>query len=995
MPSALERETLERVQPYLDNIQGIMNLYQTKLNLYGTGAGMLKSQQNSIYGMQSELTTDKAMDKFKAGIAESDKRLLSSVRSDFSVMDNVRNAMSSFDPITKDPDIILDYKTTSTINSELAKADNDRVVNGGKNFNNASFNELNNLKNLFRKTNNPQFGAQILQMNPKYNSYYDVTAEIKQLKELFQTDVIDTYTAKEGRILTMKDQSWVKDKWQQFVQANASSKLKTQLATEARAEYVGALAYASKPQDVYTSYLQLFNKQHAQSVGFADEALLENSLAIQKLDKSSPTYLKDLRRLNDEKTRISSTIVSLKDPTNPNNHLPLEIVNPEKILGSSQFIEQLYFNEWADKIGTAYAHTDIKYDVKKDGAYWESKALEFKQLELQTNTKIENAKLLFQEKKFEKENELAVKQYELDALKFQIETGLKATKQEDGSYSFEPYRIDAVSSDKRPDKEIGLDILNAHESTLSSAYSTISTTIFGKYFEGDGLLKALLDQKQVYIFNSKGQAIGQKKFRDIVLPTGSTMGKENLLNFLADVYHGTTVYDHYGITETDPIKAKQLFKDKLLDLGGTTIREYLTQAFSNTKLRTFLNDAISKKSDGRKILSEISILENSALSEVEQFDKKYAPKIVGYLKSKLRYPDKIDPVKNKVLWDAGVRGYAQDGEYRVPTIEEIEKYLKVTPDVTSELNQGNKSFLRKVAEFGTLGTKSVILAESIKVTNDLLDSIKNEFADSIGSVARMSNNMLESTTLITSKNAQMMRTKLASYVASATTGKTPDEITVLDIIKNNPDAVSSISEQGSIEGTTSTFSVSFDNSKLTDTQKTNIGSIAVSDIRLNTTSELFPKKLKEGNVGYFKIAHNPETHKVSQFITDEQGKLTPVTGELSVENIGGFDMLNNPPKFSLKTHFYYPIVKKDDLGTIEMTSITEDNFADVFNFPNFEQSLQKDPAAIARFIKLRMEQGTQLIKYIQDNNIKTWLNDKKEPVIPKKVLSEFLKIVEN
>jgi len=371
MPSFLEREQLLPVAPSIAPADQVLGAFGTRQSLFGIGASQLKSAYNSYSTMP--LTNQQNQMQLDGLLKEAGTNIKKASVSDLSVGDNQSAAMSAFDPIIKDPDIMADAALTKGWNAGRSRADADRISSGGKRFNSASLDAINYQQQLYAKSSKDSWRA-FYNNRESYSPYYDTTDEMGKLQKMFKTDVIEKDQQNGAYITTTKDSSWYKDKWQQFVEANASPQLKAQISTQSRAEYYRDML--TMPKDaIIAKYTGLRNEllkkqmrvdaQNMMNIG-ASLAMFHDSkdnspLRSQLLAQAS--YLND--QYSKKKQAFDSPLEGA-DALGDVNNLAI----------GSRIAEGLGQHSYFDKVGDAFAHKEEKISIKPDYAYLSLKKLQ-------------------------------------------------------------------------------------------------------------------------------------------------------------------------------------------------------------------------------------------------------------------------------------------------------------------------------------------------------------------------------------------------------------------------------------------------------------------------------------------------------------------------------------------------------------------------------------------------------------------------------------------
>ena len=945
MPSYLEKEQVERINPYLDNVQAINSLYQTHLDLYGRGTGRLLAMKSNLMGL--DLTLPQNRQKLDTELSQADTNLKKYVNSqDMSALGNVNAAMSVFDPITKDDDIMNDHAFTTSINGQLERAESQRLTDPAK-FNQADVTTLTNMKNLFRMSGDPSYAKTLLAMAPKYNTYYDKTSEMKKLKDMFMADKTDVTSASGGYLIGQKNESWQKQKWQQFVEANASPQLKAQLASEARAEYTTQLLY-TPPKELYQRYKQSFDSQHEQALSSNKNLLNELTIKSKNLDKSQPGYDELKAEYLNQIGKVEAQIKSLSDPDNPDNKFSPDIVNPKKLPSNMAYAEALYSHSYFDKIGTAFAHTDIKQDLKYDAAYWSYQRLKKDYAQMKQDQSQFNDELAFKYIQENHQYEVAKQKNEIDMFSAGLRYDAALKKLVPMGTSVHDINAGMSGKDTKPE-DLGSEMYNGREELIRKNEMTMLDGIMSKYFSADGLVKGLNDPKVIYNHDSNGNPTTEKTFGQIRLEGGGgQLAKDKILDFLADAYYGSGMYDQMGIHEADATSAKQEFKARINAGSASYVKTLVSGAFKNPNIMSTIQGSMISKDNGLKMMADLEIMKQSADNTLREFDKQYGQDVSQTLREN-GYPARIDPQKDKALWDKGVRGYMQDGTYRIPLKKELEEYY--TYYHTKNRGAVDK-FIDMVYNANNLSGPDV-QPDGESLGKFRASTVIEKLYAPLGNRGKLTANLKEQTNTVTEKNRPYSNSILSSYFGriSSQGDDGGDATKLADIASRNLGAITTYSEQGSLDGKTATFTVNLDPAKLSDEDKEALAKIDnYQNIRIKTDSELFPEALKNGSPSFQKYASQAETFSIPYATMND-------VGSYYVENTGDF----RSPKFEIKTNFYIPVVKNDKLQKV---LITEENIGkdlmERINLPDWDKQLQTNPGEISDIIKKRDRKSTRL-----------------------------------
>lgn len=1003
MPSYLEKEQVERIQPHLDNIQAILNLYDTKLGLFGRGAGMVKSTQNRYASM--ELTRQDNQLAYKSLYDQANKDLASASRTDLSVLDNVANAGKVFDPINKNKDIMGDHAYTTHVEQQLSIADSQRIKDPKK-FNQASYDRIKYQQELFKIVPDKQSWQQFYANKKSYDPYYDKTDEIKTLQDIFRTDVIDKEDSMShpGYVIGTKDASWVKGKWQAFVEANASPQLKAQLQTEAEAGYMKMMLLGKDTLGaVYNLYNQEFNKLKSNRIAEYNQELNDATLMRNTLSKTASDYNERYNEFTKQIDYASSNIAKLKDDKNPANTLSTDIGNINMLPSGENIAASLYSHDYFDQIGSSFAHKDKKVAQKMDGAYFATKNLEARKAEMVEDQRQFGLTQNFKERQLQQSWDIAQLNNSTELLK----AGMKLNK--DGSLSHigatgDLYSENAVASTGQVDPEkIGKELLDGIEDLQQNGYSAIYKTILGSHFGN-----------QTYI-NDLSSA-GDKRL-DQVITEGGVEERDKIKQFIADGYWGSALYDNMGITDNDPKTAKEKLMNVLDSQPASKIMSLLYQSLGNSRITDTLVSNMADKPNGIKLKTDLEIANQNMTSTVDQFNSTYGPQVAEYLKS-TGYPSSVDP--NTDLGRMGVKGYMQDGKYRVPSKDEISNVASLSaikkidtktystfssfydilksdkiknsrvPDAdfasVSDMDEmailrgyntdiynafkdskTRTEFIAKAAKVYAKMEMGDIVAEQIFGTNPT-SSITSNMEKIIGARGATALNYKATTVTAEPKTRPEFNSFLMSTTAKLDDNNNDASKTLAALIRRAPDAVTTYTiHTGAVVGKPN-ISVSLDLSKLTEDERKEVPN-NYQNIRLGTDSDLIPPAYKVNDPGYISLISQPKNFSLDYGINSIQ------PGKLKLYNNAD----KQSPHFVLSTDFYIPSIDNNtgDIlfntdGSLKLEHINDSNIAQMMNgwgVRDLEQSLQASPTSIFQFLTNKSSSYKELISYINNNRL--------------------------
>lgn len=364
MPSFLEREQLTPVAPYIAPADQILGAFGTKQSLFGIGAAQLVNTQRQIE--QTPLSNPQNQQQLDGLLKTANQQVKSLSMNDMSVGQNQSQALSVYDPILKDQDIMGDRALTQGWNQSRSQAESARISNGGKGYNPDSIRAVNAQQTLFAKSDKSTW-RNFLNNKESYNPYYDEFGETEKLAKGFKSDVIEKDTQNGAYITTTKDSSWYKDKWQQYFETNASPQLKAQVAQRARANYYTDMLTMPREAMIqkYTNMRDgLIKKQ--MNIDYGNMMNIGAQLAIFHNSKDNTIKLAALQA---QASALADSYATKKQALNS----PLEgadaIGTIDGLATGTRIAEGLGQYQFFDRIGDSFAHKEEKYSIKPDYAY--------------------------------------------------------------------------------------------------------------------------------------------------------------------------------------------------------------------------------------------------------------------------------------------------------------------------------------------------------------------------------------------------------------------------------------------------------------------------------------------------------------------------------------------------------------------------------------------------------------------------------------------------
>ncbi len=1022
MPSYLYQEQLQPVKPFIAPTQAIVNTFATRLGLWGAGAAQLKTAYDNYSKL--ELTREDNQMELNSLMQGVSKNINAAVQTDLTVSDNRTTALGAFNPINQNTSITGDHANTVRWNSELSRADNARIKNGGKDFNQASYDAIQAQRALFRELPKQLVGKDgtpidswkiFLSNTEKYTPYYDKTGEMSKLQEMFKTDVIERDEVDgAGRINTIKDSSWYRDKWQSFVETNASPQLKNQLAIEAKADYRRTLlSNLGNPQAIQKAYDGVFGEMFEDRRSRLGQQLAEVELKSQGLNKNGADYEKLKAYYGQLKKDLGSALKSMNDPNNKDNFVKSDIGDPSSILENEAYVANLFQHKYFNDVGKAFAHQDIKQSTKMDGAYWALQNLNMRNLEMQQDNLQFQSEMTYRYDKMKQDWNLSLLREEND----KIIAGMK--KNANGEWEVAAsgeYTSNANTPGQKDFEKYGEDLYKTMNEVISSSYGQVYDGVIGRQFGSTEFIKQL------------GEA-GSTPFNMVTTEGGiGDDPRQKIADFLSNAYWDSKTYANMGIDVSDPVAAKQKFKDNIMSFSASKIKEMLYSSLGNKRMFGSAIESIKSTPEGRRFAVEVEKADNEIKSTVAGFDSRYGADVARQL-SNSGYPKRVDP--NSSLYKLGVRGYEQEaGKFRVPSESEIDTYTKAQwsgalavamPKVQTLYDEmmeyksknysmvGNKDYVKGFLE--SLGArkyanqKQDIIASWNKskgnrdeFTADLAKRItgfegsvvtagnlKGQIHKAIGQRGADGYNEKVGIFTRTDKNKEGFNATLIGMALRPNNVNEPNANDLLTLIKNNPDAVQSYQIHSDGVNGKPYFTVSVDQQKLNEDVRGQLKNDHNS-VKIYTDSEAVPLKYRTANSGFAALLQRPKAENINYM---GRGDV-----KISINNTGSRDN----PDFKIEGSMYAPV--KDSDGNY----IFNQDGSPVLEYVNPAQfnkllltatkgdlasSLAKNPMEIYNFAVNQAYISREIIDLIKTNKIK---NEKELATKYAEFLEELQKI---
>jgi len=324
-----------QVNPYQAPIQEMVQAISTRNAYWDSAASSVKNAYQNYLNLDlSRQDNHQRLNELMTGV---NQQLKSVTQTDLSLGENYGKALSVFDPIIKDDNIMGDNAITRHYKDQFSTAQTYRIKDNGKGYSDTNVRDLSNHLQDFVNDPNASNWRQHYSSRSFYTPYYDVAAEIRQVGKDFKPNVESLtsplYLDKDGKptgkggspsgyMLTQTDKSIIASQYRAFINAHLSDKAKDQLAIDGRVRYhdnIGALAqdYTTSNQEKinhYSNEIKSLNGMIAGNIPDDQKAVLRSQIdnyeAIVKELNLENTKMKagDFSNITPYKDKIASQI---------------------------------------------------------------------------------------------------------------------------------------------------------------------------------------------------------------------------------------------------------------------------------------------------------------------------------------------------------------------------------------------------------------------------------------------------------------------------------------------------------------------------------------------------------------------------------------------------------------------------------------------------------------------------------------------------------------
>jgi hypothetical protein len=261
-----------QVNPYQAPAQEMVQAIATRNSYWDSAASSVRNAYQNYLNLDlTRQDNHQRLNELMTGVNEQLKQV---TQTDLSLGENYGRALSVFDPIIKDDNIMGDNAITKHYKDQYSIAQGYRIKDNGKGYSDTNVRDLSNHLQDFATDANASNWRQHYSTRSFYTPYYDTAAEIRQIGKEFKPDVksltsplyldangkpTDKGGSPSGYLLNQTDKSIIASQYRAFVDSHLSDKAKDQLAIDGRVKYhdnIGALAndYTASNQEKINHY---------------------------------------------------------------------------------------------------------------------------------------------------------------------------------------------------------------------------------------------------------------------------------------------------------------------------------------------------------------------------------------------------------------------------------------------------------------------------------------------------------------------------------------------------------------------------------------------------------------------------------------------------------------------------------------------------------------------------------------------------------------------
>lgn len=226
-----------KVDPYQLPAQQIVQAIQTRNSYWDAGASQLKNAYSNFLNL--DLTRKDNRDKLDGLMQSANGQLKKSTQTDLSLSGNVNDAMSAFDPIVKNDDIMGDNAITKFYKSQMSVAESYRNKDNGKGYSDMNVKYL--MQGLQDYATDPNAGnngnwRKYYNERKEYSPFHDVGAEVHGLLKDFKPTVftrneavLDSKGIPTGYLRKVVDKEQTATELNSYLESNLSDAAKQQM----------------------------------------------------------------------------------------------------------------------------------------------------------------------------------------------------------------------------------------------------------------------------------------------------------------------------------------------------------------------------------------------------------------------------------------------------------------------------------------------------------------------------------------------------------------------------------------------------------------------------------------------------------------------------------------------------------------------------------------------------------------------------------------------
>lgn len=355
MSSYLQKSEIAPLQPYMSDISGIANAFQTKQSYWMQGAAQVKSAY--MRNLNMDLTRDDTASELGEFMKGARSEILKLAQTDLSIADNQVRALGVFDPLTNGKTefskrILSDASFTRNFRNEMGRAEADRNREGGKDYNEDAVRALSVIRERYRQDKDPM-NWQKYSNAVRYSAYYDDASEIREAMKNFRPSSNKSYTsnADGSAIIYKTDKSEYSSEIAAYLNATLSDKAKNSLRTKAIAQFgMFPDQFRGQMLNAYTNDLNLYEKTLNE---------LELDIKAEGSNKD-PNRLKQLEQQRELlRNTVNYTARRIQDFTDEKSFKEREFEHMYKV----------YMNEYVSEKAKGFARENIEYEFKPNEIY--------------------------------------------------------------------------------------------------------------------------------------------------------------------------------------------------------------------------------------------------------------------------------------------------------------------------------------------------------------------------------------------------------------------------------------------------------------------------------------------------------------------------------------------------------------------------------------------------------------------------------------------------